>query len=492
MAPALQWVLALAILPIGLLIKRICQRFKIPQFPWRLPWFALIANISKQSLDAFPVPQIAAIDLSIMVGVLTAIAISRSLIWLLLELLPKLRLLPYSPKILRDLLFIISSGLLITLTLKSQSSIDIVGLVTTSAVLTAVLGLAAQDPLKDLIGGLSLQLERVIQEGDWVEIEGQVGRVHSISWRDTELNSLHGTRLILPHANTNSKNIKNFTCNGAHASRIIVGLDYNMSPHIAKKIMKKISGNHPLVLDRPASIVRISSFEESSINYEWINWLSDFSQSRKLRGDLQEQLWYALQREGFSFPFSVRDVRLTKAISKQQSSQAKTDNLVETTFQLLRNNNLFSTLSNSQISRLIHLSSSCSYGPGEIIAIEQESGDSLFMLIDGKVSITKGDIAAGGTEIAQLCSGDICGEMTVFTDAPRSATIRSNSKSDILEIHRHAIAELIEEEPILLERFSQLISDRQAKLNSLEIQSIQGSRRDVIGRVKELFEKLLS
>ena len=265
-----------------------------------------------------------------------------------------------------------------------------------------------------------------------------------------------------------------------------------MSPHIAKKIMKKISGNHPLVLDRPASIVRISSFEESSIHYEWINWLSDFSQSRKLRGDLQEQLWYALQREGFSFPFSVRDVRLTKAISKQQSSQAKTDNLVETTFQLLRNNNLFSTLSNSQISRLIHLSSSCSYGPGEIIAIEQESGDSLFMLIDGKVSITKGDIAAGGTEIAQLCSGDICGEMTVFTDAPRSATIRSNSKSDILEIHRHAIAELIEEEPILLERFSQLISDRQAKLNSLEIQSIQGSRRDVIGRVKELFEKLLS
>lgn len=45
------------------------------------------------------------------------------------------------------------------------------GLVRTSAVLTAVLGLAAQDPLKDFIGGLSLQLEQVIREGDWVEIE---------------------------------------------------------------------------------------------------------------------------------------------------------------------------------------------------------------------------------------------------------------------------------------------------------------------------------
>ena len=492
MAPAIQWVLTLAILPIGLLITRICQRFNIPQFPWRLPWFALIANITEQSLNAFPIPQIAAIDLSIVAGMLTAIAISRSLIWLILELLPRVRLLPYSPKILRDLLFIISSGLLIGLTLQRQSNIDIVGLVTTSAVLTAVLGLAAQDPLKDLIGGLSLQLEQVIQEGDWVEIEGQIGRVHSISWRDTELNSLLGTRLILPHANTNSKNIKNFTCNGTHAIRMTVGLDYNTSPHIAKTIMKRISDNHPLVLDKPTSIVRISSFEESSINYEWINWLSDFSQSRKLRGDLLEQLWYALQREGFSFPFSVRDIRLTKAISKQQSSQADTDNLVETAFQLLRNNNLFSTLSNSQISKLINLSSLCSYGPGEIIAIEKESGDSLFMLIDGRVSITKGDITAGGTAIAQLRSGDICGEMTVFTDSPRSATIRSNSKSDILEIHRHAIAELIEEEPILLERFSQLISDRQARLDNLEAQSISTSRRDVIGHMKEIFEKFLS
>ena len=80
--------------------------------------------------------------------------------------------------------------LLIALNLKEQARIDLVGLVTTSAVLTAVLGLAAQDPLKDLIGGLSLQLEQVIREGDWVEIDGQIGRVASISWRDTEINSL--------------------------------------------------------------------------------------------------------------------------------------------------------------------------------------------------------------------------------------------------------------------------------------------------------------
>ena len=140
----------------------------------------------------------------------------------------------------------------------------------------------------------------------------EFGRVQSISWRDTELSSLYGSKLIFPHAHSNSSTIKNLTSNGPYGNRIIVSLDYNMPPHIAKQLMQRISDNHPLVLNSPASIVRISSYAESAINYEWVNWQNNYGQNRQLSGDLQEQLWYALKREGFSFPFSVRDVRLTK------------------------------------------------------------------------------------------------------------------------------------------------------------------------------------
>ena len=212
------------------------------------------------------IPHLPGLDINVVVSIVVAVAISRSIIWLVLELLPKLRLLPSSPKILRDLLFIMGSGLLIALTLQEQSSIDLVGLVTTSAA-TAVLGLAAQDPLKDLVGGLSLQLERVIREGDWIEIEGQIGRVASISWRDTELNCFYGSRLTLPHASTNSKSIRNFTSNGAFATQIEIGLDYSMPPHIAKAMMQQISRHHPLVLNDPACVVRIKSYAESAVTY---------------------------------------------------------------------------------------------------------------------------------------------------------------------------------------------------------------------------------
>ena len=492
MALALQWLLTIVGLFAGLIAKRICHRYGVPPLPWRTPWIALLAHTTEQSLETFRIPVSAGLDLSLITGIFSSIAISRCLIWLILEILPSLRILPSSPKILRDLIFIVGSLVLIALNLKEQASIDLVGLVTTSAVLTAVVGLAAQDPLKDLIGGLSLQLEQVIREGDWVEIEGHIGRVQSISWRDTEITSLYGSKLIFPHTNSNSGTIRNFTSNGAHGNRLLIGLDYSMPPDRAKAIMQKISDNHPLVLRSPASIIRISSFEESCINYEWVNWQKDYGQSRNLGGDLQEQLWYALQREGFSFPFSVRDVRITKNIQQPNTYTSNKDSLLQTIEYLLKNNQLFSILSEEQLQKVIKMSSFCSYGPGEIIVNENETGDSLFMLINGHVSIRKPASSHEYLEIAQLQRGDIFGEMTVFTGAPRSATIHSISKVDLLEVKREAIADLLEEEPGLIERFGQLISDRQAQLAQLTIQSVPPSSRDVVGRMKKLFTTLLS
>ena len=70
--------------------------------------------------------------------------------------------------------------------------------------------------------------------------------------------------------------------------------------------------------------------------------------------------------------------------------------------------------------------------------------------------------------------------------------IHSISKIDLLAVKREAIADLTKEEPGLIERFGQLISDRQAQLAQLTIQSVPPSSRDVVGRMKELFQNLLS
>ena len=62
----------------------------------------------------------------------------------------------------------------------------------------------------------------------------------------------------------------------------------------------------------------------------------------------------------------------------------------------------------------------------------------------------------------------------------------------MLEVNRQAIAELIEEEPGLIESFGRLINARQAQLDQLKLQSKETTNRDVVRRMKELFQSLLS
>ena len=308
-----EWVAALSGVLISFLLNRFSKQLHIPRFPWQLTSTALITwAVAQSSQNPLFINQ-ARTELTIISQVIYAVTASRLLVWLLLELLPRFHLLPQTPRILRDVLFITGSGLLIIINLRQQSQIDLIGLVTTSAVLTAVLGLAAQDPLKDLIGGLSIQLEQVIKEGDWVEIDDQVGQVTSISWRDIELRSRNGSRLVMPHTTVSSSLVRNFTSNGMYGNRLFIGLDYGVPPDQARQIMLRISEHHPLVLKTPASVVRIHAFDESSINYEWLVWQESYEQELRLRGELKEQLWYALGRAGLSIPFAIRDVRLHQA-----------------------------------------------------------------------------------------------------------------------------------------------------------------------------------
>ena len=486
------WLLTIAALIISLLLNRGCRRLNLPPLPWRLPCILLLLWALEHSIQKLEIPLATGFNFNICNQVIGSIAISRVLIWLVLELMPRFRILPNSPRILRDTLFILCSGILIVLSLQQHSRIDLVGLITTSAVLTAVLGLAAQDPLKDLIGGLSLQVEKVIREGDWIEIDNQIGQVESISWRDTELRSRNGSRLVLPHSSVSSRSIRNFTSFGAYGNKLLIGLDYSFPPHQAKAMMRKISNNHPSILDSPKTIIRIHEFEESTIVYEWLIWHESFSDRLTIRGDLQEQLWYSLKREGLSFPFPVRDVRMKEEASAKDKAKTRIDKSQTRIVNLLEKNELFSALSKNQLLNIFSLSTVHDYGEGEIIVAEGDPGESLFMILDGQVSISKKDLITGDINVAKLSSGEIFGEMTLFIGAPRSATVRSSTAVEVLEVHRSAIAELMEHEPVLLERFGQMISRRQTQLESLQTVQIQTSRMDIIDRMRTLFSNILA
>src|SRR5687768_17649211 len=92
------------------------------------------------------------------------------------------------PRILLDLLTAVGV-VVVFIAVGRRAGFSVAGLITTSAVLTAVIGFSLQDTLGNVMGGLSVQLDKSISVGDWVALApGQTShRVTEIRWRYTAL-----------------------------------------------------------------------------------------------------------------------------------------------------------------------------------------------------------------------------------------------------------------------------------------------------------------
>lgn len=74
------------------------------------------------------------------------------------------------------------------------------------------------------------------------------------------------------------------------------------------------------------------------------------------------------------------------------------------------------------------------FNQGDIIFKEGEAGEELFLILEGSVTVSK---EIGGTQkvLAILQAGDIFGEMAIFEDKPRSATIIAYNLTKILALN---------------------------------------------------------
>ncbi len=103
---------------------------------------------------------------------------------------------------------------------------------------------------------------------------------------------------------------------------------------------------------------------------------------------------------------------------------------------------------------------------GGAIIRQGEEAPSMFIILEGAARVT---IAAQGVtrEVAVLAAGDVVGEMSLMTGAPRSATVTALTSMRTLEVTKDPIAELLQKSPNLLLNFSQALARRQEELSAL-------------------------
>ncbi len=108
------------------------------------------------------------------------------------------------PRILADVLIAVVLVVFALVRMKVVG-VNLAGIITTSAVITGVIGFSLQETLGNLWGGIALQLDNTCRIGDWIRMEGMSGQVVGIRWRYTSIATNLGETVIIP----NSQLIKN-------------------------------------------------------------------------------------------------------------------------------------------------------------------------------------------------------------------------------------------------------------------------------------------
>jgi len=115
------------------------------------------------------------------------------------------------PRLLIDLFNFFVLALVALAVLNTVFAVDLSAFVITSTVLSAVVGLALQDMLSNVVAGLALQLEQPFSVGDWVMVNRQEGTVVQMNWRTLTLHTRDNHNVIVPNSSIAKQEIINYS-----------------------------------------------------------------------------------------------------------------------------------------------------------------------------------------------------------------------------------------------------------------------------------------
>ncbi len=141
--------------------------------------------------------------------------------------------------------------------------------------------------------------------------------------------------------------------------------------------------------------------------------------------------------------------------------------------ELLKNLPLFGDLDDEELVEIWNHVQTRSYKKSNIILFEEDSGDSLFIIKDGKVKITR--LSEEGREVilSILGEGEFFGEMSILDGEARSANVIALADSEVFVLKRQDFINILTSNPqiaiTLLEELAARIrkSDQQIEYLSL-------------------------
>ncbi|HXX94560.1 MAG TPA: mechanosensitive ion channel family protein [Planctomycetota bacterium] len=369
------------------------------------------------------------------------------------EFLPRVRgTSPIAP-IIRDLVrVLILAGIFVLGVKQAFPEVDIGALVTTSAILSVVVGLALQESLSNVFSGIMLTIDRPFKPGDWVEVDGKEGKVLDSNWRSTRIHTREDDLIYIPNSTMAKSSIINLTDpTPEHLCRKKVGIEYSAPPNRVRTVLVNMMLHVDGVLKEPAPDVFLIAFEDSSITYELRYWIEAYDRRNRIDSEVMRGVWYHLKREGISIPAPIRDVYLHRH---------KPERRPEEVIVLLRRVDILAPLKEEDMLMLAEDLSHHLFARGEAICKQGDPGSTFYIIKAGTVGVKVKGSDGVEAEVARLTPGSYFGEMSLLTGEPRSSTCTALEDCELLCLDRDSFGVLLSENPPVAQAMSDILAAR--------------------------------
>jgi small-conductance mechanosensitive channel len=235
-----------------------------------------------------------------------------------------------SPRILRDV-FVAAATLVSLFVLASRTGFNLSGLIATSAVLTAVVGLSFQDTLGNVMAGLTLHLDRSVRVGDWVKVTDLSGQVTEIGWRATSVETRNWETMVIP----NSMLVRNmFLVLGRREGRPVLwrrwvyfNVDFRFHPgdvmDAVTEAVRAAPIEHVAIEPPPQGV--LMDLHDSYGRYAVRYWLTDLGADDPTDSAVRTRIYFALRRAGIPLSMPAHAVFLTKESAERKAAKSKED-----------------------------------------------------------------------------------------------------------------------------------------------------------------------
>jgi small-conductance mechanosensitive channel/CRP-like cAMP-binding protein len=399
------------------------------------------------------------------------------------------------PDIVRDLI-VGTAYFVALLSLLRGFGVEVWSLLATSAVASIVVGVSLQPTLASIFGGVALQLDGSVREGDWVRLpDKQEGKVREIRWRHTLIETRNGDTLILPNAQLLQQQLlvlgRRQGQRLQHRMWVNFYIDARVDPeHVIEVVSEALHGapiENVSSSPKPDCICYslASSADSGAAQFAVRYWLLDLARDDPTSSLVALRVHAALRRAGIPLASPQRRVALAKEGTKALLSERRDE--LRDRMDLLVRIELFDDLQPAELESLAGKLKPAPFCKGEEISRQGAEAHWLYILASGSAEARVTLPSGVERSLGAIRAPDIFGEFGLLTGAPRRETVVATSRVQCLRLDKAELRGLLVKRPEIAEELSMRLAERQKRFEQLLADMGEAPEHQQPGAERHLF-----